>query len=66
MQPRTDRHADTGGAGIRPAGREVIHMATAIAIIAVAACCIACGYGISRVIRRSKERRARVEALRTR
>jgi hypothetical protein len=34
---------------------EVISMATAIVLVVVAACCIACGYGISRAIRRSKE-----------
>jgi hypothetical protein len=53
-------------AGIRPAGWEVIQMATAITIIVVAVCCIVCGYGISRVIRRSKSRQAHGEALQTR
>jgi ribosomal protein L37E len=41
-------------------------MATVIAIIVVTACCIACGYGISRAIRRSKGRQAHGEALQTR
>jgi hypothetical protein len=41
-------------------------MATTITIIVVAACCIACGYGISRAIRRSKShRQAHGEALQT-
>jgi hypothetical protein len=33
-------------------------MATILVIAAVAACCALCGYGISRAVRRSRERRA--------
>jgi ribosomal protein L37E len=32
-------------------------MAPAIVIAIIAACCIACGYGISRALRRSKQQR---------
>ena len=39
-------------------------MAPVIVIAIIAACWIACGYGISRVIRRSKERH--IEAMQTR
>jgi hypothetical protein len=33
-------------------------MLIVLAVVAAAACCVVCGYGISRAVRRSKERRA--------
>lgn len=37
-------------------------MATVIVLVVVAACCIACGYGISRAVGRSKERHRELQA----
>jgi hypothetical protein len=55
---------DVGGKRDPADREEVIQMSAAIVIAVVGACCIACGYGISRAIRRSKERHG--EALQTR
>jgi hypothetical protein len=41
-------------------------MAATVAIIAVVACCTACGYAISQAIRRSRERRTHKHAVQIR